>query len=97
MLATGERGLGYRAVFGDRTLNIYEFELYSMIQQRVILASDPEGRNEMRRSQAINRAIELEKLEERGEVLSQTPVDFERMTPEEIDAWTRNQPGFDDW
>lgn len=97
LLATGERGLGYHAVFGNHVLSIHEFELYSMIQQRVLLASDPEGRSEMRRDQAIFRAIEMDKAEERGTYTPPTePVDFERMSPEELDAWMRNQSGFDD-
>lgn len=98
ILATGERGLGYRAVFGDRQLYIDEFELYYYIQQQVLRASTEEGMNDMKRDAAIRRAIELEKLEAQGYAPPPTEtLDLESMTPEQVAQWMRSQPGYTDW
>lgn len=53
--------MGYAAVFGDRRLNLVEFELYSYIQRRCIQASSEEGRAEIAQEVAERKAVEIER------------------------------------
>lgn len=89
LLATGERGIGYQAVFGDKPLSWAEFEEFSYYQQRILLASTEEGRNDIQLSLTARRLDEIEAREAQIEQMqaSEPAFDPERMTPEEIAAW----------
>lgn len=63
MLATGERGLGYQAVFGSQPLNVRQFELFSHIQERLAQLSTEEGRKQIEMDVDILIADELEEEE----------------------------------
>lgn len=88
MLATGERGIGYQAVFGDKPLTWAEFEELSYYQQRALQAASDEGRDDIRLSITSRKLDELEALEEQIVARQETEVfDPERMTPEQVAAW----------
>lgn len=89
LLATGERGIGFRHVFGDRTVSIAEFELLSYCQQRVLEASSDEGRQQMSLDWAARKADQFEVKQVAEQITQQKPFDPERMTQEEFDAWLR--------
>lgn len=89
LLATGERGIGFRHVFGDRVVTYAEFELLSYCQQRVLEASTDEGRQNMNLNYSARMAEQYENQQVAENIIQQQPVDFERMTPEEFAAWMR--------
>jgi hypothetical protein len=93
ILATGERGIGYSAVFGPQPMTAEQFQLLFYCQQRTILASTEEGRKDISASVSIRRAIEMEEREAQGIVdpYRDMPMDFERMTPEQLEAWRAYQ------
>lgn len=89
LLATGERGIGFRHVFGDRVVTYAEFELLCYCQHRVLEASTDEGRQQMSLDYAARMTDKYEEQHVAENLIQQKPVDFERMTPEEFDAWMR--------
>lgn len=89
LLATGERGLGYQAVWGSEPLTAREFELLFWIAQRVTLASTEDGKKDYHSEKAIRTAIALEEGAIADPYANEGPVDFEAMTPEQIDDWMR--------
>ncbi|MGZ6281714.1 MAG: hypothetical protein ACXWQ5_00205 [Ktedonobacterales bacterium] len=92
LLATGERGLGYQAVWGSEPLSAREFELLFWIAQRVALASTDEGKKEYQTDKAIRAAIAIENGEMQDPYASAGPVDFEAMTHEQYEEWMRRNP-----
>lgn len=88
LLATGERGIGYHAVFGDTPLTWADFEELSYYQQRILLATSDEGREELRLSVTARNLDLIEAREQAFTERQATEVfDPERMTPEEVAAW----------
>lgn len=89
LLATGERGIGFKPIFGDRMLTVAEFELLSYCQQRVLEASTDEGRQDMSINWANRKADQFEHQQVAENIVQQKPFDPERMTPEEFADWMR--------
>ena len=58
LMATGERGIGYAAVYGKTTIDTaQEWEVFWYMAQRVALAATDEGKEEIRREQSIHLAL----------------------------------------
>ena len=89
LLATGERGIGFKHVFGDRVVSVSEFEVLSYCQRRVLEASTDEGRQDISVAYAARKDAELEANKVAEKITQQKPFDPERMTPEEFQAWMR--------
>jgi hypothetical protein len=70
-------------------VGLAEFETLSYIQARVLEASTDEGRQNMGLAQSSRMAEKYEAQNTAENIIHQQPVDFERMTPEQFDAWMR--------
>lgn len=86
VLATGERGLGWQAVFGNRRMTAYEFELYSYIQNRVLLAASDDGKATISSEVAARDAIAYDQRE-KPQAIAIPVFDPETMTPDQIADW----------
>lgn len=97
LLAMGERGIGYAAVYGDAPLSVERYELLSWLQQRVALAATEEGRKSLGQERRMEAAIAFEAGAASvagGARPAPPPFDAETMTPGEVADWlARYGPG----
>lgn len=96
LLATGERGIGFQAVYGPAPLTLPQFLTLSWIQQRVLSASSEEGRKELTSERANRKAIDLDRRERErrakgGAQAEPVPeiLDPARMTEAQLRAWQK--------
>lgn len=94
LLATGDRGIGWRAVYGDAPLSVEQYELLTWMQQRVALAATEEGRKELQRERAIEQAVAADVAAEQAARTGiaapraiAPPFDPETMSPGEVADW----------